>query len=269
MEENAAELIRCREYGSGEPLVVLHGGWGYEIYPFDRQIAALESAHRIVIPDRMGYGRSPRPSSNRDAFELDFHERAAGDTRALLDRLGLERPVLWGHSDGAVIALLLALATPERAAALVLEAVHLGAHKPRSRGFFEAIVRDPASVGERVAAVLARDHGDDWKQIISCHSRAWLRLADEQPPDADFYGGRLRGLAVPTLVIHGARDPRTEPGELDALRAMLPHARFAVLPEGGHSPHSERATADRTTSIVASFLAECGIPGPSAAHAAS
>jgi len=268
VEKNAAQLIRYREYGSGEPLVVLHGGWGYEIYPFDRQIGALERTHRIIIPDRMGYGRSPRPVSNDAAFELDFHQRAADDTRALLDRLGLERPVLWGHSDGAVIALLLALATPERAAALVLEAVHLGAHKPGSRGFFEAIVRDPASVGERVAAVLARDHGDDWKQILSCHSRAWLRLADERPPDADFYGGRLRGLAVPTLVIHGARDPRTEPGELDALRAMLPHARFAVLPEGGHSPHSERATADRTTSIVASFLAECGIPGPSAAHAA-
>ena len=54
---------------------------------------------------------------------------------------------------------------------------------------------------------------------------------------------------MPTLVIHGARDPRTEPGELDALRAALgdASARFAILPEGGHSPHSERATADEVT----------------------
>lgn len=256
--------IYYREVGSGEPLVFLHGGWGYEVYPFDRQIAALEATHRIIIPDRMGYGRSPRASSTNARIELDFHARAADETRALLDRLGLERPVLWGHSDGAVIALLLALATPDRVAALVLEAMHLGGHKPASRGFFETILRNPDSVGERVATTLARDHGAGWRELITRHSTVWLRLADERPPDADFYDGRLGGLRVPALVLHGARDPRTEPGELDAIRAALPHARFVVLPEGGHSPHSERATADRVTGIVAGFLGAGGSRSPGA-----
>lgn len=38
-------------------VVVLHGGWGAKIYPFDRQIAALDR-HRVIVPDRTGYGRS-------------------------------------------------------------------------------------------------------------------------------------------------------------------------------------------------------------------
>ena len=36
--------IHYREAGGGPPLVILHGGWGYEIYPFDRQIAALDKS---------------------------------------------------------------------------------------------------------------------------------------------------------------------------------------------------------------------------------
>jgi len=56
--------------------------------------------------------------------------------------------------------------------------------------------------------------------------------------------------------VHGGRDPRTEPGELDALRRALPGAAFAILPDGGHSPHSERATADDVTHLVRRFLAD-------------
>jgi hypothetical protein len=42
------------------------------------------------------------------------------------------------------------------------------------------------------------------------------------------------------------------------LRAALPNARFATLPEGGHSPHTERATADQTTAIAREFLTGLG-----------
>jgi hypothetical protein len=118
-------------------------------------------------------------------------------------------------------------------------------------------MKTPESVGERIALALARDHGENWRQLISRHSDAWLRLANERlgdDEDADFYHGRLGALRVPALVIHGARDPRTEPGELDAIRAALPDAPFLVLPEGGHSPHSERATADAVTQAAAAFL---------------
>src|SRR5690349_5376515 len=52
--------IHYREWGDGAPLVFLHGGWGYQVYPFDRQIEAFGDRFRIIAPDRSGYGRSPR-----------------------------------------------------------------------------------------------------------------------------------------------------------------------------------------------------------------
>src|SRR5262245_27680066 len=102
--------IGYRASGAGAPLLILHGGWGYGIYPYDRQIAALEGSHRIIIPDRTGYGES----GTLDAQAIDFHERAAGETLGVMDALGIDRTVLWGHSDGAVIALRVALSRPDR-----------------------------------------------------------------------------------------------------------------------------------------------------------
>jgi pimeloyl-ACP methyl ester carboxylesterase len=59
---------------------------------------------------------------------------------------------------------------------------------------------------------------------------------------------------VPTLVLHGDDDPRTEPGELDRIRREVPAARIEMIEGGGHSPHSARATAAQVTAIVEAFL---------------
>jgi pimeloyl-ACP methyl ester carboxylesterase len=250
--------VHYRDAGAGRPIVILHGGWGYEIYPFERQIAALAASHRLVVPDRTGYGGSGRLA--RQA--TDFHHHAAAETLSVIDALGLDRPVVWGHSDGAVIALLMGLSEPERLSGLIVEAAHFVRRKPGSRDFFETMMRDPDGLGERVIAVLAREHGDGWRDLIRTNGDAWLRIAnDVSAPAADLYRGRLGDLRLPTLVIHGARDPRTEPGELEAMReALSRNARatrhVAVLPEGGHSPHSERATADEVTQVARRFLRE-------------
>ena len=100
--------IHYRETGSGSAMVFLHGGWGYEIYPFDRQLEAFGDCFKVLIPDRTGYGGSRR----LEHLPTDFHKRAAIETSAMLEALHIERPVLWGHSDGAVIATLMALWSP-------------------------------------------------------------------------------------------------------------------------------------------------------------
>jgi pimeloyl-ACP methyl ester carboxylesterase len=254
--------VHYRDVGAGRPIVILHGGWGYEIYPFDRQIAAFAPDHRMVIPDRTGYGGSGR----LERQEVDFHQRAAAETFGVIEALGLERPVLWGHSDGAVIALLMAIAAPERLGGVIAEATHFFRSKPASREFFDTMMANPDLLGERVVAVLAREHGEGWRDLIRTNGIAWQRIADERAaPDDDLYSGRLAAPRVPTLLVHGARDPRTEPGELDALRAALGRrgvgsasrvgpARFEILAEGGHSPHSERATSDEVTRLAAAFV---------------
>ncbi|HEV2009991.1 MAG TPA: alpha/beta fold hydrolase [Candidatus Limnocylindria bacterium] len=232
--------------------MILHGGWGYGFYPHDDAIANLD--RRFVIPDRTGYGKSPHIAE----LPPNFHVAAAIETEKLLDALAIERCVLWGHSDGAVIATLLALRTPDRYAGVVVEAIHLDREKPRSREFFLQMVNDPDAFGERVARKLAEDHGEDyWRTIIRAGGRAWLEIA--ATPMEDFYERRLNELRVPMLVLHGASDPRTEPNELDRIRREVPAARIEVIAGAGHCPHSERGSAARCTALVADFLAS--VPG--------
>lgn len=248
--------IHYRDTGSGSPLVFLHGGWGYEIYPFDRQIDAFGGRFRVVIPDRTGYGRSRRV----EHLPTDFHKRAAVETSRLLDALHIERPVLWGHSDGAVIATLMGLAEPDRFPGIILEAFHFYRSKPGSREFFEVMADDPSLLGERVATTLAREHGEDyWRKLIVMNGSAWLGIADEAThAKHDLYDGKLSELRVSALFIHGSRDPRTEPGEMDAVRDQAASARIEMIDGGGHSPHSESASAAECNRVAGEFLAAIG-----------
>lgn len=211
-----------------DTLLILHGGWGAKFYPWDGVIAAFPG-WEILIPDRTGYGRARAI----DALPPRFHEAAALEMEALLGaRTGVS---LWGHSDGAIVAAIMALRQRDRYRALVLEAFHLERAKARSRAFFTMMAEDPDGFGPKVTARLADDHGDRWRTVLRMGGRAWLDIA--ATPDDDFFDHRLHELAVPTLILHGVDDPRTEPGELDRARREVPHARFAMIEGGGHAPH--------------------------------
>jgi pimeloyl-ACP methyl ester carboxylesterase len=238
--------IFYRDEGSGDPIVHLHGGWGYEIYSARPQIDAV--AARFVIPDRIGYGRS----TPIDELPPQFHAWYADETEQFLGAIGIERCVLWGHSDGAVIAAILGIRDPARYRGIVLEALHRDRVKPRSRQFFTDMAEDPARFGDRVAAILDADHGARWRTALQMDGRAWLEIA--ATPDDDFFDGKLPSLAVPTLVIHGSDDPRTEPHELDWIRRDLPRARFEIVERGGHCPHAHPRTASRVTTLLGEFV---------------
>jgi pimeloyl-ACP methyl ester carboxylesterase len=173
-----------------------------------------------------------------------------------MDVLGIERPWLWGHSDGAVIALWFAIMAPDRVRGVIAEATHFWRRKPASRTFFETMRDAPDDLAERVGPVLQGEHGDRWRALLALNGRAWLRIADEaSTADADLYDGRLVEVRTPVLLIHGAKDPRTEPGELTALESALPAgvARLCLLADAGHSPHSERASAAGATAAALAF----------------
>jgi pimeloyl-ACP methyl ester carboxylesterase len=245
--------IYFRDKGGGPPLFFLHGGWGCKMYPFDRQIEALSAHYRCISPDRSGYGRSAHIQGDLSA---DFHYRAAQETLNVMDSLSIERAFFWGHSDGAVIAAILGFTAPERASGLVLEAFHYYRQKPSSKQFFEALAYRPEALGAELCQRFARELGADyWRHLITTHARAWLQMAQESNgPGDDLYNGRLPEISAPTLFIHGQLDPRTEPGELDAVRRLLPKAEMQILDNATHSPHSEIAVADEVTQIAAAFL---------------
>jgi len=245
--------IHFREAGGGVPLVLLHGGGGYGLNPFDRQLETLRDKFRVVSPDRSGYGNSTRLNGD---FPVDFHYRAAAETLSFLDALGIERAFFWGHSDGAVIAAIIGFSAAARVHGIILEAFHYYRMKPRSREFFERLADQPEAMGAELCRRFAHEFGEDhWRKLITSHARAWIAIAlKSSGPEDDLYGGRLKEVLAPTLLIHGQLDPRTEPGELEAVSAQLPHAEMQVLGAAGHSPHNEQAFAELATQLAQDFL---------------
>jgi pimeloyl-ACP methyl ester carboxylesterase len=241
-----------REFGSGAPLIFLHGGWGYGVYPFSAQIAAFQGEYRILIPDRSGYGRS---SPVDGQMPLDFHRRAAAEMLAFLDELQVSQAILWGHSDGAVIAAMMGLAAPKRCNCLILEAFHFFRRKPSSRGFFERFAAHPEDLGEETRRLLADDHGERWRMVPRRNCGAWLRIGDAaKDSEEDLYDGQLGQLSLPTLFLHGRLDPRTEAGEIERAAQVVSQAEIQFVENGKHSPHSEDVAWQECNRIACQFL---------------
>ena len=247
--------IHYRETGTGLPLLFLHGGWGYEPYPFDNQIDAFGNRFRILIPDRSGYGRSAKMTQD---LPIDFHQRAAVEMTKFLDALEIKHAILWGHSDGAVIAAMMGLSAPERFIGLILEAFHFYPVKKESRTFFASAASDPDRLAKQLNEKLKPEYGEEyWRTIVRSNASVWVRLNDESKhPHDDLYHGRLAKLSVPTIFVHGKGDPRTEPGEIDAVRAVLPHVPFHVIEGARHSPHSESGAYGTTNHLAERFFNE-------------
>jgi pimeloyl-ACP methyl ester carboxylesterase len=244
--------IHVRDAGEGPPLVLLHGGWGYEAYPFD--LAALAARRRVIAPDRSGYGRSGRlPDLPRG-----FHRLMAEETLLVLDELGIRQAAFWGHSDGAVIAAWIDLVAPGRVRALVLEALHFLAAKASSVEFFRTAVEAPERFGPAVVEALRRDHGARWREVLGAGGRAWLAIIEEgRRGRRDLFEGRLGEVRAPVLLLHGRRDPRTEPGEIEAALAELSGARLEMV-DAGHCPHANERVGAECRRLAEAFLAEHG-----------
>src|ERR1700688_1853214 len=108
--EHEGARIWYSTYGSGSPVILLHGGighsgnWGYQVP------ALVGSGYHTVLIDSRGHGRS-----TRDAQPFSY-ELMASDVVAVMDAIHLEKAGLVGWSDGACTALILAAKAPSRAA---------------------------------------------------------------------------------------------------------------------------------------------------------
>src|SRR5438445_10038649 len=109
---NGIELAYL-EFGTGSPLVLLHGGFG-SVEMFGPNVELLAAGHRVIGVDLQSHGRSPvadRP--------MRF-ETMADDIAALMRQLKLERAAIMGFSLGGAVALRTAIQHPELVSRLVL-----------------------------------------------------------------------------------------------------------------------------------------------------
>jgi pimeloyl-ACP methyl ester carboxylesterase len=185
---------------------------------------------RGLVFSREGYGRStPRPHDERWPVEF-MHRQAWEVLPALLKELGIERPWLFGHSDGASIALLHAARFP--VSGLVVAAPHIIVEDLSVDSIAKA--RDAYLEGA-LRERLARYHDDidsafwGWNDIwLDPAFRAW---------DIREY---LPAITAPLLAIQGEDDEYGTLEQINGIARLAPQTRLLVLPDCGHSPHRDQ-----------------------------
>jgi pimeloyl-ACP methyl ester carboxylesterase len=237
------EVMRLAGPADAPPIVLLHEGLGSIAMWRDLPARLHARTGRTVVAySRWGYGNSepligPRP--------IDYMEREGELVLPeLLAQLGLERAVLFGHSDGASIALVAAGARPECCAALILEAPHVVVEELSIRSIEQARVAwETTNLRER----LARYHADPagafrgWNDVwLDPRFRDWTIEA---------YAARVR---CPVLLMQGERDEYGTLDQLARIERRIPAAQRFVLADAGHSPH--RDDPDAIIERVADFL---------------
>jgi proline iminopeptidase len=239
-------------------MVVLHGGPGFDQGYLRPGLRPLAAHAQLVFVDLRGQGRSDATPAESCTLE-----RMADDVAALCGGLGIERPVVFGHSAGGFVALQLALRHPELPGALILcdtapTLAPLPDEDPppslAQRGGPEAVAAaermfggdfSPESLeafGRLVAPhYAAPDHADVPGRLLSLSTLNGEIAAHFFSALAPRYDvrERLAEIAVPTLVIVGRHDWVCPPAASRALAAAIPGARLLVLPDAGHFGFSE------------------------------
>ncbi len=94
-------------YGEGSPLLLLHGNGG-SIASRSTQISAYEKKYKVIAVDSRCHGKS-----GCSIGELTYEQMAA-DINALLEQLHIDSLYIWGHSDGAIIGLIMGYKYPKK-----------------------------------------------------------------------------------------------------------------------------------------------------------
>lgn len=233
------------ERGEGDPVVLLHafplngGMW-------EPQAEALAAAHRVIVPDYPGFGRSPHPPAQPD---VGYY---AGCVRELLDHLELERVILGGISMGGYVAFECLKRFPERVSALVLA-------NTRAEADSEEMKENRTETAHRVAGegvgvlielqmgrLLAPQTIENKKEVVE---RVRSLILEGTPDGAVGALGALRDrpdstallpqIQVPTLLIGGEEDAISSPEVMAAMAEKIPDSRHVILPEAAHLSNLE------------------------------
>ena len=250
---------------SARKLVFLHGITGSRRY-FHRRVTPLAKSHRIVIPDLLGFGLSPKP-------HVDYTiPRFSQSVRLLMqdEKIAGSPHVIVGHSLGALIGIHYAIEHPDEVEALILlNLPRFSSYEEAHRLFwlgspsYRKLLKEH-SIGENIAQ--ARRSGVDlflkylvkfpWGVLADCRKFTMrsltstldncllnYRLDDVLP--------RLRPL--PVLLVHGQRDGVAPLDNIRHLPADYPYMRLEVIPSSGH--HVFLTHTRRSLRLIEDFLA--------------
>jgi 3-oxoadipate enol-lactonase len=243
---NGTEL-HWRDAGRGHRAVVLLHAFPLHSGMWTRQIEALAATHRVIAPDYRGLGGtggSPEPSTMA---------LLAGDVRALLGHLRVERAAVVGLSMGGYLALELWRQAPGLFTGLALCDTKAGADTPEGAAGREAFAKSALTQGlhwvaDQMAPRLLKPSPDpaalaEVRTLIGGGTPVGVAAAQRGMALRPDSTPTLATIGCPTLVVVGAEDGLTPPAEAERLAAGVRGATLARLDGAGHLPNIEQPAA--------------------------
>ena len=246
-EDPAAHVT---ERGDGSAVLLLHG-WGTSAELFVPIFDGLQTGRRLIAPDLPGFGDTAAPP---EAWSVHHY---ADWTVSLLERLGVERCDVIGHSNGGRIGIVLAAEHPERVRRLVLTdssgvrprhglryRYRVAAYKTLRRAQHATVV--PRALRDAAQRRADRRGSDDFRASSGTMRATLVRLVNEDLTPV------LPRIAAPTLLIWGERDTDTPLADARVMERLIPDTGLVVFEGAGHFAYLEQAA--RFCRIVDTFL---------------
>lgn len=254
-------------FGSGTPIIVLHGGPGLDQSYLLPQMLELGKNHKVIFYDQRGSGKSLETNINPSYINIDAFTR---DLEALRRQLGIKKFILLGHSWGGLLAMNYASMYPDNLAALILlstapadfrgQQAFVNEFSKRTqpikneisplfnyqefekltapeisklyRSLFSVYFYDPNDAIELTLNMSAASAKSGVKIMEVMSKTSWLRPSNNLFP-------QLEKLNVPTLIVHGKEDivPIWTAQEI---KEAIPQVKMFSLEKCGHFPYIEK-----------------------------
>jgi pimeloyl-ACP methyl ester carboxylesterase len=233
-------------YGSGRPLVLLHGGlFGY-IDEFSAVIPKLSRHYTVIAIALRGHGKSElgqQPLANALFAE---------DSATVIRHVTNEPVDLVGFSTGAMASYLLTIAHPELVHKLIAVGGPIASSGSTAAAGAEAdAYNNPAELEKELPAkFIAR------RNRLYPDRAAWERLVlafgKAAPAEQDIPKEKVQSLQSPTLIVAGDQDVYTKLEHFVEIYHLLPHGELAIVPGCGHTVF--KCNPDLMLELVENFL---------------
>lgn len=217
--EHEGARIWYAAYGSGSPVILLHGGlghsgnWGYQVP------VLVGDGYRTVVIDSRGHGRSTR-DDRPFSYEL-----MASDVLAVMEKLGIEKAALVGWSDGACTSLVFASQDPSRVAGVFFFACNMDPSGTKEIEFTPTLQRCFARhVKDYAQLSAAPDQFDEFSEAVGLMQRTQPNYSAED----------LAQIRVPVAIVQSEHDEFIKPEHAEYLARVIPNAEYIFLPGVSH-----------------------------------
>jgi pimeloyl-ACP methyl ester carboxylesterase len=205
-------------FGSGEPVLLLHGGLANSNY-WGNQIPALAQHYKIMVLDSRGHGRSTR---NAKPFGYDL---MASDVLGVLDYLRVRKAAIIGWSDGAIIGLDIAIHHPERVSKLFAFAANSDPGAVKDVGKSPVFAAFEARAGREYTSLSPTPRA--YKSFLAQITRMWAT-------EPHFTDAQLSAIHVPVWIVDADHDEAIKRDNTLYMADHIPGACLLIQPGVSH-----------------------------------